>query len=136
MPNASELARTQHELLDEAVARVNNLKLSKESREFALREVRRLERELGVEALGNYNQPSAQEQQDEALVVSAPVLPTMTLTLHSLQRARNELKTLSYNETGAIIHALRVLTTKHSNMAGNDDAEKLLFRLLEGSVED
>lgn len=49
MPNISELVRNQHDLLEEAKQRSVNLSLSKSSREFALREVRRLEAELGVE---------------------------------------------------------------------------------------
>lgn len=98
MPNPSELQRISEEQLASAVRRVNNLQLSKSSREAALREVRALEKELGVDALGNYNQ-SAQQQQDAALVGSV-------VTMADLKAARSRIETLTPGEIGTIIIAL------------------------------
>lgn len=123
MPNISETTRREEELA-EALARVNNLKLGKESREVALREVRRLERELGVEALGNYNQPSAQEQQDEVLV--APFNPRKTsfvVTLQDLKDARHRVETLTPGEIGTIVIAL-------GEYSANSAARAVLNKLL------
>lgn len=54
MPNASELERTrQEELLDRRTTLINKLStyLSKSFKEGALREIRQIERELGIEGL-------------------------------------------------------------------------------------
>jgi hypothetical protein len=120
MPNPSELQRIAEEKLATAVGRVNNLGLSKGTREAALREVRALERELGVEAIGNINGQSAQEQQDAALVAKSSVI-----TLQDLKDARRRVETLTPGEIGTIIIALGEYS---ANSAARAVMNKLLGR--------
>ena len=107
MPNVSELARVEAERrieLQNAVALATDLSLNKGAREDALRNVRRLERELGVEAIGNINgRPSAQQQQDEALTRT---LPPITLTVADLRHIRRQLEMVNLTEAGLIYFAL------------------------------
>lgn len=106
MPNASELTRKNEELLH-AVGRANNLNISKAGREAALREVRQLERELGVTAIGAINQ-----HKPEPFVV----------TLQDLKDARKRVETLTPGEIGTIIIALSV--------APGSQAKALIAKLL------
>lgn len=115
MPNVSELQRQSEEQLANAVERVNNLGLSKAEREGSLREVRRLERELGVEAIGNIN--SAQDQQNDELVKGVVV------TLQDLKDARRRVETLTPGEIGTIVIAL-------GEYSANSSARAVLNKLL------
>ena len=116
MPNISETIRLQEEL---GIARnaATNLSISKASREAALREVRSIEKRLGLEPEELVKASTAQQQQDEVLVKTSDVL-----TIDQLRFAKHKLSQLLPHEVGTILSALNAVS---ANSAARSVLRKL-----------